>query len=285
VQKDEIGRLGIYLPGMRQLFEEVIFPQDEFPGFSLNNVELSNEDWRRVVFVTLSTVNGPPTGGLAGREARVIRLRYDLQQEKQELEERYGVVRKNKNLSFRLIGEIISDEVNYEAGLSSSRIHQIHESAVKKLRHSSRRDDLKIVLQMTKKLPLAELIEIYGEFCGAFSSSSSDSIERILSKPLCDYSVSARTANALEHLGIDTVGDLASKKASDFLSLKNCGRKSLLELRAILGIYDLDFRPENSGNNYMDPFMELMDKEFGTICGVDSSEHDKEELRDLALMR
>jgi DNA-directed RNA polymerase alpha subunit len=49
--------------------------------------------------------------------------------------------------------------------------------------------------------------------------------------------LSCRTANCIENIGIETIGDLVGKTQMDLLKTKNFGRKSLREVEYALSTY------------------------------------------------
>ena len=59
--------------------------------------------------------------------------------------------------------------------------------------------------------------------------------------PITSLRVSVRSANCLSALGIETLGELASRSEAELMSTKNLGVKSLEELRSILGDNGLRF--------------------------------------------
>jgi DNA-directed RNA polymerase subunit alpha len=72
----------------------------------------------------------------------------------------------------------------------------------------------------------------------------------VSTEPLCrtirsvfdDMPMSVRTYNILANAEISTLGNLASMTEREILRLKNCGTKSLQEMRQILATYGLTFR-------------------------------------------
>lgn len=59
-----------------------------------------------------------------------------------------------------------------------------------------------------------------------------------------DVEFSVRSRNCLEQENIKTLGELASRRASELLAIKNFGRKSLTEVREKLGEYGLALKDE-----------------------------------------
>jgi DNA-directed RNA polymerase alpha subunit len=72
----------------------------------------------------------------------------------------------------------------------------------------------------------------------------------ILNQPIERPDFTARTYNVLYMYEIDTVGDLAAKRERDLRKLRNCGRKTINEIRCFLkdrglDLMDPDPRPES----------------------------------------
>ncbi|MBI4870666.1 MAG: DNA-directed RNA polymerase subunit alpha [Candidatus Riflebacteria bacterium] len=62
--------------------------------------------------------------------------------------------------------------------------------------------------------------------------------------PIKDLEFSVRSRNCLEQENIRTLGELAKKRASELLAIKNFGKKSLHEIREKLAVYGLALRDE-----------------------------------------
>ena len=54
--------------------------------------------------------------------------------------------------------------------------------------------------------------------------------------------LSVRARKALQYLGIQTIGDLATRTEAELMGVKNFGATSLHEIRAKLGDYGLQLR-------------------------------------------
>ncbi len=86
-----------------------------------------------------------------------------------------------------------------------------------------------------------------------FSNFQTDALENTLEKPgenrgdelfncpVDDLELSVRSANCLKNAGIKLIGDLVVKTESEMLKTKNFGRKSLNEIKEILGEMGLGF--------------------------------------------
>lgn len=63
----------------------------------------------------------------------------------------------------------------------------------------------------------------------------------MLSKPIEELDLSVRSANCLKNANIRTLGDLVQRTEREMLSTKNFGRKSLDEIKDVLGTLGLSF--------------------------------------------
>ena len=59
-------------------------------------------------------------------------------------------------------------------------------------------------------------------------------MENILSKKLADCDLSVCTLCCLRAAGIETIGELVKYSKSDFLRMRNFGRKSIMEIEDFL---------------------------------------------------
>ncbi len=66
--------------------------------------------------------------------------------------------------------------------------------------------------------------------------------EAVLNKLVADMELSVRSRKALQRLGINTVGELATRTEAELLGVKNFGQTSLTEIRARLVDMGLDLR-------------------------------------------
>jgi DNA-directed RNA polymerase subunit alpha len=79
-------------------------------------------------------------------------------------------------------------------------------------------------------------------------------VNKVLLRSVEDLELSVRSANCLKNAGINTIGELVEKTEAEMLKTKNFGRKSLSEIKDILGEYGLtfgmglDFAPWNEKN-------------------------------------
>ena len=77
--------------------------------------------------------------------------------------------------------------------------------------------------------------EIYDELRGKAP-------DHILNKPVSALELSVRARKALQQLGVQTIGDLASRTEAELMGVKNFGQTSLVEIREKLAQYNLDLR-------------------------------------------
>lgn len=70
---------------------------------------------------------------------------------------------------------------------------------------------------------------------------SCDPVLKIIKKPVNETALSIRALNALRYLGIESVGEIASRRKSEFLRARNCGKKTISELNAFLLSNNLEF--------------------------------------------
>jgi DNA-directed RNA polymerase subunit alpha len=68
-----------------------------------------------------------------------------------------------------------------------------------------------------------------------------DNVNKVLLRSVEDLELSVRSANCLKNAGINTIGELVKKTEAEMLKTKNFGRKSLSEIKDILGEYGLTF--------------------------------------------
>ncbi len=66
-------------------------------------------------------------------------------------------------------------------------------------------------------------------------------INKVLLRSVEDLELSVRSAICLKNAGINTIGELVQKTEAEMLKTKNFGRKSLSEIKDILGEYSLTF--------------------------------------------
>ena len=66
--------------------------------------------------------------------------------------------------------------------------------------------------------------------------------DHVLNKPVSVLELSVRARKALQQLGIQTIGDLASRTEAELMGVKNFGQTSLVEIQQKLTQYNLDLR-------------------------------------------
>ncbi len=59
-------------------------------------------------------------------------------------------------------------------------------------------------------------------------------VQHLLARPISDFELSVRSRNCLDHLGLQTLGDLVNVSEQDLLKGRNFGETSLKEVRALL---------------------------------------------------
>jgi DNA-directed RNA polymerase subunit alpha len=72
-------------------------------------------------------------------------------------------------------------------------------------------------------------------------SEEEERLRELLSESVEELELSVRSANCLKTANIKTIGDLVRKTETDMLKYKNFGRKSLNEIKEILGGMGLSF--------------------------------------------
>jgi len=77
--------------------------------------------------------------------------------------------------------------------------------------------------------------EIYDQLRGAASDT-------VLAKPISVLDLTVRARKALQHLGIQSIGDLATRTEAELMGVKNFGQTSLTEIREKLSEYQLGLR-------------------------------------------
>ena len=77
--------------------------------------------------------------------------------------------------------------------------------------------------------------EVYDKLKGSGS-------EAVLNKPVSDLGLSVRARKALQLLGVQTLGDLASRTEAELMGVKNFGATSLVEVREKLADWGLGLR-------------------------------------------
>lgn len=66
--------------------------------------------------------------------------------------------------------------------------------------------------------------------------------DHVLNKPVSVLELSVRARKALQQLGVQSIGDLASRTEAELMGVKNFGQTSLVEIREKLGQFNLDLR-------------------------------------------
>ena len=91
---------------------------------------------------------------------------------------------------------------------------------------------------------LSEIANIE-DLTGLMVEKTEDSISKELETPIEDLDFSVRTFNCLKRANIKTLKDLVDKKQSDFMKIRNLGKKSLKEVLDKIKAMNLSLREED----------------------------------------
>ena len=178
-------------------------------------------------------------------------------------------------LRFGLLGEKVKTfrEMGTRFGCSQERIRQIEAKALRKLRHPNRTKTLKVVYDLVTDTEVesyvAEMKEqedrqqwkqrLYPEVeeevlrRAAMNSLLNSEMKALRhqqqltyydARPVEELELSVRSANCLENAGIRTIGELRQRSEAELLITKNFGRRSLKEIREVLGGIGMTLRKE-----------------------------------------
>jgi len=75
-----------------------------------------------------------------------------------------------------------------------------------------------------------------------YDRASRAGVQGDLNRPVGDLSLSVRARKALQMLGIQTIGELASRTEAELMGVKNFGHTSLVEIKERLGVIGLTLR-------------------------------------------
>lgn len=75
-----------------------------------------------------------------------------------------------------------------------------------------------------------------------YDRASRAGVQGDLNRPVGDLSLSVRARKALQMLGIQTIGELASRTEAELMGVKNFGHTSLVEIKERLGVMGLTLR-------------------------------------------
>lgn len=92
---------------------------------------------------------------------------------------------------------------------------------------------------LTEQLNVFKLVGEFKEPQGVETDSSGMSMNENLFRPVEDLELSVRSANCLKNANIRYIGELVIRSESEMLKTKNFGRKSLNEIKEILGTMGL----------------------------------------------
>ena len=79
------------------------------------------------------------------------------------------------------------------------------------------------------------LVKEGADHAGAEQMKEAERLKELVQKNIEDLDLSVRAINSLHNENITTIGDLVAKTDEDLLEFKNFGRKSLEEIKAVLG--------------------------------------------------
>ncbi|RME74670.1 MAG: tetratricopeptide repeat protein [Planctomycetota bacterium] len=77
---------------------------------------------------------------------------------------------------------------------------------------------------------------------GAAAPGGEIDLEAVRARPISDLSLSVRSRNCMERLGIKTLGELADRTEAEMLAVKNFGQTSLNEVKKKLAAFGLSLR-------------------------------------------
>jgi len=127
-------------------------------------------------------------------------------------------------------------ELAQRLSVSRSRVDQIVNNSLRKLRHSRIRmlRPLIMTLDECKKVVAADELERQRVELMPPDARPKSDLFRILWKPTEELNLSARSANCLSNSGIRYVGELVQKTEDELRRTWNLGRKSLNEIKRVL---------------------------------------------------
>jgi DNA-directed RNA polymerase subunit alpha len=79
--------------------------------------------------------------------------------------------------------------------------------------------------------------------------SEDEKLKELLSQPLSILDLSVRSSNALLAAGLKTIGELVSKEEEEILSYKNCGKRSINEIKEKLSELGLSLGMKGEKND------------------------------------
>lgn len=146
--------------------------------------------------------------------------------------------------------EVRSAEIADKFNLTRCRIDQIRNKAVRKLRHPVNLRYILYGYDIASGYIRQKEEELRQKEIDAANKSIDDKINKINNGDrfkqitISDLNLSTRSYNCLLRAGFLTLYDLSKMSASDFMSIRNLGRQSLLEIIDILKEYGITIEGE-----------------------------------------
>jgi len=152
------------------------------------------------------------------------------------------------------------EAIAFSYGLSRERIRQIVDKAIRKSRELQDLQDIFDVIHKQRsdndalKSVVRDLrgkIRVQDEVDRLAAEKSleekrkqiieNDKICKLLNTKIVDCQISVRSLNCLKSVDVETIGDLCRLKKTDFLKIRNAGKKSLIELDDFLIDHGLEW--------------------------------------------
>jgi DNA-directed RNA polymerase subunit alpha len=127
----------------------------------------------------------------------------------------------------------------------------------------------------------AEDLEEHAE--EAVPDTSAVKIHEILNRSVEEMELSVRSYNCLKNANISTISDLVQRSESEMLRTKNFGRKSLNEIKEILGVLGLQFgmRFDSQGRLVMPSGTPVSLESLGDLASTSSEQEAPEDAESL----
>lgn len=197
-------------------------------GLAVNKVEFPLVTWESIIISLEASFSS-----LDQREIEVIKLRYDLDERKEELHQRYRF--RDQNLvQYWVIGAELGKMRKPPKPYSRELVRLIHNYSMLKLRSAP---GLEFLLGF-KRVSFSEFEEVVGS---NFPLTKEESLEEALRKPVANINMSIRSSRVLKNAGIVVVRDIIERGAEKLQKEKNFGSPSFNEIKAILAEMGLSF--------------------------------------------